>query len=177
MQYYVLQPTERVESAVAALKAGYDPEQRQGLNDMRDVMWPVAGLELVSTFSTASLAECGAIATCTLKTVNVDRHQRASIGEPTRIFAHEDELCDQPVRYDREGTSPQNRLIAACHTTSEELQQLVHEPEICRKEMEAARGSVLSQGWLSTILSHFDQNPEQRTFTRQELELALEREG
>ena len=87
------------------------------------------------------------------------------------------QLCDQPVRYDREGTTPQNRLIAACHTTSEELQQLVHEPEICRKEMEAARGSVLSQSWLSTILTHFDQNPEQRTFTRQELELALEREG
>ena len=43
--------------------------------------------------------------------------------------------------------------------------------------MEAARGSVLTQGWLSTILTHFDQNPEQRTFTRQELELALEREG
>ena len=87
------------------------------------------------------------------------------------------QLCDQPVRYDREGTSPQNRLIAACHTTSEELQQLVHEPEICRKEMEAARGSVLSQSWLSTILTHFDQNPEQRTFTRQELELALELAG
>ena len=66
--------------------------------------------------------------------------------------------------------------MEACQTSHEELQQLTHEPEICHKEVSEARGSLLSQRWLSTVLNHFDQNPNQRTFTRQELEQALERE-
>ena len=40
---------------------------------MRDVMHHAVGLELSSAFSTASLANDGPVATCTHKSVDIDR--------------------------------------------------------------------------------------------------------
>ena len=72
------------------------------------------------------------------------------------------QLCDRPEEYEQGGISPRARLIGACSTSDQELEQLKYEPEISTKEIRRAREVTPEQLWLSAVLDHFDVHPQQQ---------------
>ena len=76
------------------------------------------------------------------------------------------QLCDRPEEYEHGGISPRGRLLSACSTTDEELEQFLPTPEVCNKEIRRARVVQPEQVWLTAVLRTISTSTPTSGFSR-----------